>query len=410
MSANLMVTLAELANLKQLDKEKLTEIIKNSLYQAISKRLTLENELEIVADFETNKVYAKFKKIVTEQDMSLGEISLSEAQKYNPDAKIGDKIPVEMPISKFEPKVIKIARKVIMEKIRSLEEDRIIFDYERQKNQIISGKIRKIDYIGYIVDIGYADAILPLEEQVEGEFYKVGDIIRAFVLNIRKRKKDVVVILSRTRPEFVKKLFEIEIPEIANNDIEVIKIVREPGIRTKVAVRSLNKKVDPIASCLGPKGVRIEQIREELNGEQIDIVLWDESPEQLIANAIGADLVEKVYLAKRGKFARIVVSKENKNLTIGKKGKNVKLAAKLTDYKLDIYTEDEFEEKIAEERRITSHVSDIDGVTPKIAEILRSHGYTSVQDIYEATVEELCNLEGLGRKTAQKIKESAKYF
>ncbi|RLC51925.1 MAG: transcription termination factor NusA, partial [Candidatus Cloacimonadota bacterium] len=244
-----MVTLAELANLKQLDKEKLTEIIKNSLYQAISKRLTLENELEIVADFETNKVYAKFKKIVTEQDMSLGEISLSEAQKYNPDAKIGDKIPVEMPISKFEPKVIKIARKVIMEKIRSLEEDRIIFDYERQKNQIISGKIRKIDYIGYIVDIGYADAILPLEEQVEGEFYKVGDIIRAFVLNIRKRKKDVVVILSRTRPEFVKKLFEIEIPEIANNDIEVIKIVREPGIRTKVAVRSLNKKVDPIASC-----------------------------------------------------------------------------------------------------------------------------------------------------------------
>jgi N utilization substance protein A len=410
MSANLMVTLAELANLKQLDKGKLTEIIKTSLYQAISKRLTPENELEIVADFETSKVYAKFKKIVTEQDISLGEISLAEAQKYNPNAKIGDKIPVEMPISKFEPKVIKIARKVIMEKIRSLEEDRIIFDYERQKNQIISGKIRKIDYNGYIVDIGYADAILPLEEQVDGEFYKVGDIIRTFVLNIRKRKKDVVVILSRTRPEFVKKLFEIEIPEIANNDIEIIKIVREPGIRTKVAVKALNKNIDPVASCLGPKGIRIEQIREELNGEQIDIVPWDDSPEQLIANAIGADLVEKVYLAKRGKFARIVVSKENKNLTIGKKGKNVKLAAKLTDYKLDIYTEDEFEEKIAEERRITSHVSDIDGVTPKIAEILRTHGYTSVQDIYEATVEELCNLEGLGRKTAQKIKESAKYF
>jgi N utilization substance protein A len=130
----------------------------------------------------------------------------------------------------------------------------------------------------------------------------------------------------------------------------------------------------------------------------------------LIANAIGTDLVEKVYLADRGKFARIIVNRDNKNLAIGKKGKNVKLAAKLTDYKLDIYTEEEFEEKISEERRITSHVSDLNGVSSKVAEVLKTHGYTSVQDIYEASIKELCNLEGLGKKTAEKIKESSKYF
>ena len=156
--------------------------------------------------------------------------------------------------------------------------------------------------------------------------------------------------------------------------------------------------------------MRIEQIRSELNGELVDVVIWDESPEQLIANAIGADLVEKVYLAERGKFARIIVTEANKNLAIGKKGKNVKLAAKLTDFKLDIYTETEFEDKIGEERRITSHVSDLDGVTPKIAEVLKNYGYTSVQDIFEASVDELCNLEGMGAKTATKLKESAKFF
>ena len=262
----------------------------------------------------------------------------------------------------------------------------------------------------FLIGLQVANALLPKDEQIEDEFYKIGDIIRAYVVNIRKRKSDVVIILSRTRPEFVKKIFETEIPEISDGKIEIKKIVREPGIRTKVAVVSHDDKIDATAACLGPKGVRIEQIRDELNNELIDIVIWDESPEQLIANAIGPDLVEKVYLADRGNFARIIVNENNKNLAIGKKGKNVKLAAKLTDFKLDIYTEEEFEDKISEERRITSHVSDLDGVSPKIAEILKSHGYTSVQDVYEASIEELCNLEGMGKKTATKIRESAKYF
>lgn len=410
MSTNLMGTLTQLANLKQLDKKQLESIITDGLFQAISKKLTSENDLKINANFDSNNVEVKFNKVVVERDMSLGEISLEDARKIDPDLEIGDTIPAEMELCDFEPKVIKNARKAILERIKSLEEDRIMFDYEKQKNQIVSGRVRKEDYNGYLIDIGYTSALLPIDEQVDEEYYKAGDIIRAYVVNIRKRKKDVVVILSRTRPEFVKRLFENEIPEISNESVQIKKIVREPGIKSKVAVKSQKEKVDAVAACLGPHGMRIESIREELNGEQVDIVLWDNSPEQLIANAIGADLVDKVYLAERGKFARIIVSEENKNLAIGKGGKNVKLAAKLTDYKLDIYLETEFEEKISEERRITSHVSDLDGVTANVSEILRTHGYTSVQDIYEATIEELCNLEGLGEKTARKIKESAKLF
>ncbi|MCF7858477.1 MAG: transcription termination factor NusA [Candidatus Cloacimonetes bacterium] len=410
MNSNIMGSLAELANLKQLDKEKLTSIIKEGLYQAISKKMIDDNELEITTDYDTNKIIAKFNRIVVERDTSLGEISLEEAKMYDENLELGDTIPVEMKITEFEPKVIRNARKAILERIKLLEEDRIMFDYEKQKNQLISGKIRKDEVNGYLVNIGYADALLPKDEQVEDEYYKVGDVIRCYVVNIRKRKKDVIVILSRTRPEFVNKIFEAEIPEITSGDLEIKKIVREPGMRTKVSVHSTNPEVDATAACLGPHGVRIEAIKKELNGELVDIVVWDSAPEQLIANAIGPDLVEKVYLADRGKFARIIVSRDNKNLAIGKKGKNVKLAAKLTDFKLDIYTEEEFEEKISEERRITSHISDLDGVSPKVAEVLKIHGYTSVQDIYEASIDELCNLEGLGKKTAEKIKESSKFF
>ncbi len=410
MTANLLGVLNQLANLKQLNKGKLTEIIKESLYVAIAKKLNPENELEIILNFNTGTIIAKFKRFVVIRDNFLGEISLEEAKKYDRFIEIGETISVEMSVSDFEPKIIKNARKSIQEKIKALEEERILFDYEKQKNQIVTGKIRSTDFNGYIVDLGYADALLPTDEQVDDEYYKINDLIKSYVVNIRKNRKNVIVILSRTHPEFVKKLFESEIPEIATKAIEIKKIVREPGIRTKVCVESLNENIDAAGSCFGPKGIRIEQIRKELHGEQIDIVVWDNSPEQLIANAIGSDLVDKVYLAARGNFARVIVDAGNKNLAIGRKGKNVKLASKLTEYKLDIYTQDEFEDKISEERRIMSHITELDGMTSKIAETLKLHGYTSVEDIFEASLDEMLRIEGIGEKTAEKLKESAKYF
>lgn len=410
MNANITGYLMELANIKQIKKDKIEEIIKEGLFQAISKKLTSENELEIDADFSLNKVYAKFYRIVVEQDYSLGEISLSEAIEIKPNAKLGDKILAIVPIYEFGPKIIKNAKHSILQRIKEIEEIRTMSYYENKKNQVVSGKIRKVDVGAYVVDIGFADAILPLEEQIDEEFFKVGDIIRAYVLNIRKRKNNIVVILSRKKADFVKKLFELEIPEIASNEIEIVKIVREPGVRTKVAVRSLSPKIDAMASCIGQKGIRIESIKKELNGEVVDIILWEEASDQLIVNAIGKSFVEKVYLSQRGKFARVIVDKKNKNFAIGKNGKNIKLAAKLTNYKIDVFSKEEYEEKQAEERRITSHITDLDGVSSKVAEILKGHGYTSVQDIFLSSEKELERLEGLGQKTIQRIKEAAKYF
>jgi len=176
-----------------------------------------------------------------------------------------------------------------------------------------------------------------------------------------------------------------------------------------VELESSDAKVDPVVACVGPKGTRIDSIRKELHGEQIDIVVYNDDPEKMIENALGVNGVKRVII-ERNHAASVIVEDADKVMAIGKQGKNVKLAAKLTGMKIDIYTTAEFEEKMAKERRTISHVTELDGVTPKIAEALRNAGYTSVQDVFMASVDELCNLESLGQKTAEKLKEAAKYF
>ncbi len=411
MSSNIASILSNLANIKQLDAKALQTIIAESIHSALAKKMVPENELEVIADFENNDFFVRLKKIVVLTDRNLGELSLAQARAmYGDHVDLGDCYETVIPIGDLEPKIIKIARKAILERIKDLEEDRIRYDYEKQKNTIVSGIVRRIDYNGIVVNIGYTDALLANDQQIEDEYFKVGDVIRAYVVNIAQKRSGIQVVLSRTNPEFVHKLFELEVPEIYKSDVEIIKIVREPGIRSKIVVVSHNSKIDPYGACLGEKGNRIDQVRKELHGEQIDIIVHDDNPEEMIANAVGNDLVERIIVAERGKFASVIVTERNKNLAIGKSGKNVKLAAKLTGYKLDIYTFEEYEGKLAAERRITSYVTELDGVTDKIGNILREHGYTAVQDIYNASVDELCRLEGIGEKTAEKLIEAAQSF
>lgn len=411
MANNILAVLNQLASFKQLDQDVLTNIIKESLYSTISKKLEPENELEIIIDFNTNDVYAQFKRKVVLYESDLGELNITDArQQYGNAIELGDFIDIKMHLNEFGPKLIKNARKAIQERIKSVDADKTTLHFESQKNTIVSGKVKSENFSGIKVDIGYTTALLPKEEQIEEEYYKPGDMIKAYVTNIRRKNNGVMIILSRTNPEFVKKLFENEIPEIYSGDVTIKKIVREPGIKTKVEIFTDKPSVDPAGSCLGPKGIRLEAIRKELHGEQIDLVVSDSNINEYITNAIGKEIVERVIVTERGKFARVIVKEKNKNLAIGKKGKNVRLAAKLTNYNIDIYTKEEFDSKLSQERRVTNHVNELDGVTDNIAKILKSHGYTSVEDIYQSSIEELCNLEGITEKTATKLKDSAKAF
>ena len=411
MAFNLISIIEEFSRLKQIDREKIAEIIRESLESTLQKKLSEETELIVEINFDENEVVAKFDAVVVEESTGLlDEIILEEAQKINHEAEVGDIIPIEMPVSDFGRKTIQSARQAIINRFRESETEKVKVDYEKQKGEIISGAVKKVEYNGYIIDIGFTDALLPTEEQVETEFYKAGDFLKAYVESIRQSKNGVRVILSRKRPEFIIKLFENEIPEIADSIVMIKKIVREPGFRTKVAVASNDENVDPYGSCIGPKGIRIDEIRKELHGEKVDVVLWSDNSEEFIRNAVGPELVKRVYLADKGRFAQIIVNEDNKNIAIGKGGKNIKLAAKLTNYKLDVLLEEEYEEIAANERRITSPIFDLDGVAEKVGRILHEAGYTSVQDIHLATVKELTHIEGVGVKTAEKIKESAKYF
>ena len=411
MSTNFVDAVVKLAAIKQLDKELIQSIIVDAIYTTLSKKLEPENELEVFVEESTAAVKARFKCLVVELETKLGEISLTEArQEIDRYAQLGQYVVKTMAMHEFEPKLVKNAQKNIQDKIRELEEEKIQNDFNKQKNTIVTGKIKSIDDNGgYRFDIGYTDALLPPDEQIENEFYRVGENIRAYVVNIRSHQSNVTIILSRTNPEFVKKLFEAEIPEIYEGRIKIIKIVREPGIRTKVELVSNDPKLDPVAACIGIKGNKIDSIRRELHGEQIDLVVHDEDQEKMIAQALGIENVLRVIL-ERNHSASVIVDEADKVVAIGKQGKNVKLAAKLTGLKIDIFTMEEFEEKMAKERRTVSHVTDLDGVTAKIADVLRQAGYTSVQDIFAASVDELCNLEGMGQKTAERLKEAAKYF
>ena len=411
MSINTIEALSKLAAIKQLDTGMIQNIILESVTSTLQKRLEPEAELQVFVDELSGSVKVKFKSLVVEREESFGQISLIDARnEYNPKAQVGEYIEKTMSLYEFEPKLVKTVQKLIQDRIRLLEDDKIQNDFNKQKHTIVTGRIKAIDdFGGYIIDIGHTDALLPIDEQIENEFYRVGENIKAYIVNIRTGKGGIVIILSRTNPEFVKKLFEAEIPAIFSGEIKIRKIVREPGIRTKVELETVDPKIDPIVACVGPKGTRIDSLRKELHGEQIDIVVHSDDPEKMIENALGIEGIKRVII-ERNHSASVIVDEADKLMAIGKQGKNVKLAAKLVGMKIDIFTMAEFEEKMAKERRTISHITEMDGVTSKIADALKQAGYTSVQDIYMASVEELCNIEGMGQKTAERLKEAAKYF
>ncbi len=411
MSANIIDAVIKLAAIKQLDKDTIQQIILESITSTLSKRMSPENTLDVTVDANTGAIRVKFMCTIVELEKNLDEVNLLDAKQiFGKHVKLGEQYLRDMALSEFEPKIIKTAQRLILDKIKFLEQERIKTDFDKQKHTIVTGKVKSIDDIaGYKVDIGYNEALLPPDEQIDNEYYKVNDMIKAYVVNIRTKDNSVIIVLSRTNPEFVKKLFEAEIPEIYHGIIKIRKIVREPGVRTKIELETTDPKLDPISCCVGTKGTRIDAIRKELHGEQLDIVVHSDDAETMIAHALGIDTIKRV-LIERGKNAAVIVSEEDKVTAIGKQGKNVKLAAKLCGFKLDIYTQEEYEEKMAKERRTISHIKELDGVNAKIEEILRKHGYTSVEDVYAASVDELCNLEGIGQKTAEKLKEAAKLF
>ena len=342
----LVMALEELEKERGIDKNYLLQSIEDALVIAYKKNFDSAENVKVVMDKATGEIHVYSQKEVVEtvEDEYL-QISLEMAKKYEKTAQIGDTINIELVPKDFGRIAAQTAKQVIMQKIREEERSKVYTEYNDRKGEIVSGIIQKADGGTVVLDLGKLEGIMPLKEQIPTEKYRVNDKIKAYVVSVEKGLKGVPqVLVSRNHPDFVRKLFEFEIPEIYEGLIEIKSVSRDAGNRSKVAVYSTNPDIDPVGSCVGQKGIRIQNIINELNGEKIDVIEWSEDPATFISAALLPAQVMAVDVKEDEKFAQVIVPDDQLSLAIGKSGQNARLAARLVKWKIDIKSESQFRE------------------------------------------------------------------
>ena len=345
----LVLALEELENEKGIEKAYLIEAIEQALVTAYKRNFDSAENVKVVMDRETGAAHLYAVKEVVEavEDFKL-QISLEEAKTISKKLEIGDTVDIEMVPKDFGRIAAQTAKQVIIQKLREAEREIVFTEFNERKGEIVSGLVQKADPNIIVMDLGKLEGIMPTKEQIPTEKYKVNDKVRGYVLDVVKGLKGTPqVIVSRACPDFVRKLFEFEIPEIYEGLIEIKSVSRDPGYRSKVAVYSNNENIDPVGSCVGQKGVRIQNIINELNGEKIDVIEWNKDPSIYIASALLPAQVMAVDIKEEEKFAQVIVPDDQLSLAIGKSGQNARLAARLTNWKIDIKSESQFREMIA---------------------------------------------------------------
>lgn len=333
--------LEELSIEKGINKDYLLDAIENALVTAYKRNFNSSENVKIVVDEDNAviKVYS-LKEVVEEVFDPAIEIDLTSARKVNKKAKLEDIVEIEITPKDFGRISAQTAKQVIVQKIREAEREIVFSEYSDRQGEIVSGIVQKVDKNVIIVDLGRLEGVMTLNEQIPGEIYEVNDRIKAYVLEVQKSNKGVPqMLISRTHPGFVRRLLELEIPEIYEGLIEIKNIVREPGSRTKIAVYSTDPNIDPVGSCVGPRGTRIQNILNELKNEKIDVVEWSEDPIQYIASALSPATVLAVDIDEVNMASKVVVPDTQLSLAIGKDGQNARLSAKLTGWKIDIKSE-----------------------------------------------------------------------
>lgn len=351
----LILALEELEKEKGINKAYLLESIETALVTAYKRNFDSLENVKVQMDDKTGAthVYA-LREVMENANDEDTEISLKEAQKINPDLKEGDIVETEIVPRDFGRIAAQTAKQVIIQKLREAEREIIYTEFNDRKGEIVSGLVQKADHNIVVMDLGKLEGVMPSKEQIPTEHYQVNDKIKGYVLEVEKGAKGVPqVIVSRSHPDFVRKLLEFEIPEIYEGVIEIKSVSRDAGYRTKVAVYSPDPNIDPVGSCVGQKGVRIQNVINELNGEKIDVIEWNEDPSIYIASALLPAQILAVDIKEEEKFAQVIVPDDQLSLAIGKAGQNARLAARLTNWKIDIKSETQFREMLREVKEDT---------------------------------------------------------
>ena len=352
MNKEFFEALEELSIEKGISKEYLLDAIESALLTAYKKNFNSQENVKIVIDEEkaSIKVYS-LKEVVEEVFDPAIEVAIDSLKKGRKKIALGDIVEVEITPKDFGRISAQTAKQVIVQKIREAEREIVFTEYSDRQGEIVSGLIQRVEKNIMIVDLGRIEGIMTANEQVPGEEYEVNDKIKAYVLEIQKNMKGVPqMLISRTHPGFVRRLFELEIPEIYEGLIEIKNIVREAGSRTKIAVYSKDMNIDPVGSCVGPRGIRIQNILNELREEKIDVVEWSEDPVQYIASSLSPATVLAVDINEEEMASKVVVPDNQLSLAIGKDGQNARLAAKLTGWKIDIKSETQIKEEMGQQQ------------------------------------------------------------
>lgn len=362
----LILALEELEREKGIKKECLLEAIETALLTAYKKNFdSLENVI-VKMDEKTGATYVyAIKEIKEKIENNNTEITLKEAQKINKDLNIGDNIEVEIIPKNFGRIAAQTAKQVIVQKFREAERNIIFSEFNDRKGEIVSGLIQKVDHNIVVMDLGKIEGVMPLKEQIPSETYNLNDKIKGYVIDVEKGTKGAPqAIVSRGNSDFVRKLLEFEIPEIYEGVIEIKSVARDSGNRSKVAVYSPDPNIDPVGSCVGQKGVRIQNVINELRGEKIDVIEWNKDPAIFIASALLPAQILAVDIKEDEKFAQVIVPDEQLSLAIGKAGQNVRLAARLTNWKIDIKSETQFREILEnlQTEEITENIENIENI------------------------------------------------
>lgn len=344
----LILALEELEKEKGIKKEYVIESMETALVTAYKRNFDSLENVKVDIDHATGATHVfAIKEIVENPNDDALEIGLPEAQKIDPTVGLGDNVQVEIVPKDFGRIAAQTAKQVIIQKLREAERDIIFSEFNDRKGEIVSGMIQKADHNIVVMDLGKLEGVMPLKEQIPTEHYRVNQKIKGYVLEVERGQKGAPqVIVSRSHPDFVRKLLEFEIPEIYEGVIEIKSVSRDPGYRSKVAVYSPDPNIDPVGSCVGQRGVRIQNVIQELNGEKIDVIEWDEDPSIFIASALLPAQIMAVDIKEEDRFAQVIVPDDQLSLAIGKSGQNARLAAKLTNWKIDIKSETQFREML----------------------------------------------------------------
>ena len=335
-------TLKELAYEKGIDEELLFETIEAALISAYRRNFGAAQNVRISLSRETGAFHVfAIKTVVDEVESDVTEIGLAQARAINPDYVVGDVVEIEMTPANFGRIAAQTAKQVVMQRLREAERGIVYEEYMNRSSEIVTGIVQRVEGHNVFVDIGRAEAVLMATEQLPNETYNYGDTVRAYIIEVKRTSRGPQIMLSRTHPGLLKKLFELQVPEIQEGVVEIRSIAREAGSRSKVAVWSSEERVDPIGACVGPHYMRVQAVVDELAGEKIDIVKWSDDPATYIANSLNPAKVISVAVNEAEKISRVVVPDYQLSLAIGKEGQNARLAARLTGWKIDIHADAE---------------------------------------------------------------------